>query len=96
MFAKVAEHLGVRFQYETTAAEEALPGDALTASRLASLAPDLRHPLAQALQRGDDEEAKAAAEQIRAHDAPLADALKRALDQCRLDELVSLLEQAAR
>jgi hypothetical protein len=70
--------------------------DALTAARLAALPSEVRLPLAGALAVGDDEQAKRAAEEVRVHDGPLAEALRQALEQCRLDELLGLLEQAER
>jgi predicted ATPase/signal transduction histidine kinase/DNA-binding LytR/AlgR family response regulator len=98
VFARVAELAGVQFLYDEEPA--AGPGDgmadALTAARLAALPSEVRLPLAGALAVGDDEQAKRAAEEVRAHDGPLAEALRQALEQCRLDELLGLLEQAER
>ncbi|MBL8112836.1 MAG: response regulator [Acidobacteria bacterium] len=94
LFEKVAE-LGVRFVYAAGDVPErvAPEGDVLTAVRLAALPRTLREPLAAALAGGDDEAARAAAEAVRAHDAPLADALDRAVRQYRFDDLLSLLEE---
>jgi len=94
LFGKVAE-LGVRFVYEAEAAVEieAPASNVLTVARLAALPRALREPLRAALAGGDDEAARAAAEVVRAHDGPLADALDGALHQYRFDDLLSLLEQ---
>jgi CheY-like chemotaxis protein len=97
LFEKVAE-LGVRFVYAAgDVPERAAPAsDVLTVARLAALPRTLREPLATARAGGDDEAARAAAEAVRAHDAPLADALDRAVRQYQFDDLLSLLGDGER
>jgi signal transduction histidine kinase/ActR/RegA family two-component response regulator len=95
VFEKLAEHLGVRFEYEeeSTGGGGASGAGVLTAERLGALPPELRSPLREALEIGDDEAASKLLVQIRSEDAPLADTLGEALSRFQVDELLSLLER---
>jgi signal transduction histidine kinase/CheY-like chemotaxis protein len=98
VFEKLADHLGVRFEYE---AEPAGGGGTpttgiLTVARLQALPDEFRSPLREALEIGDDEAASRAVVSIRAVDAPLGDALGEAIARFQVDELLSLLEKVGK
>jgi CheY-like chemotaxis protein len=98
MFEKLAEHLGARFEYDS----EIPPGNGggragvLTAERLESLAVELRRPLHEALQIGDDEAALKLVAGIRSADPALAEALAESISRFQVDELLNLLEELQR
>ena len=89
--------LGVRFEYDAApVARRDTPPAAgvLTAQRLAAVSEDRRERLHSAVKVGDDEAALLAAEEIRAEDAALAEALLKAIREFQLSRLLSLMEKA--
>jgi CheY-like chemotaxis protein len=101
----LAQHLGVRYVYESGGEERQpeLPkmrpgpepdsGDALTPSRLAALSPDLVADLQRATVQGRYAEMLAVAERIREHDAPLADKLTVLIEGFEYGRLLALIEK---
>lgn len=92
----LAEHLGLRFDYEPEDGLSSEPLDvaALSRERFARLPRPVLEELAAALGRGDVERAKRAVPQIREIDPELADELFGALRSYRLDAVLDLLDGA--
>src|SRR5205823_5007784 len=89
IFAKLAEHLGVRYRYEAES-PAALEGagedrdELLTRGRIAPLPGELVRALCEALLRGDVDEAQEVAGRVQAHDDPLGRALQAEIRAFRL------------
>ncbi len=94
IFAKLAEHLGVRYRYDDEGARRATDGAAalLTPERMAALPPERLRHLYEALNNGDVQAAAIAAERIDDDDAPVGRALLARIKQYRIEELIELLE----
>ena len=92
----LAEHLGLRFDYEPEDGftSEPLDVSALSRERFARLPRPVLEELADALGRGDVERAKRAVPQIREIDPELADELFGALRSYRLDAVLDLIDGA--
>jgi len=97
LFEKLAACLGVRYVYEAEeppSAPQAAAG-ALDPQRVARLPRPLRETLREAFQAGNFDAAEAAAEDVRAVDEGLAEALRTAAQQFRPDEALEALAGAA-
>jgi PAS domain S-box-containing protein len=102
LFEKLNQHLGVRFTYssdddEDETAPAVTPGarneEILTASALAQLPPAWVAELNQAANRLNAKAAQAVVEQIRNHNAPLANALGELIRTYRFDTILALMEE---
>jgi CheY-like chemotaxis protein len=96
VFAKIAEHLGIRFIYEDPApiasadrAAELRPAD------LSGLPAEWLASLRQAADEVDTEMASAAIERIRERDAALADSLADLVSNYRFDKLQLLIQEVS-
>ena len=102
IFAKVKEHLGVRYTYlEDADAEERASAEGIVASpldieSLAALPVEWADMLDQAVHQGDAEAAIAVADQIAVRDSGLADELKRLVRRYRFDEITDALSSIRR
>jgi CheY-like chemotaxis protein len=96
VFAKIAEHLGIRFIYEEPApiAGADRPAELLPAD-LAGLPAEWLASLRQAADEVDTEMASAAIERIRERDAALADGLADLVSNYRFDKLQLLIQEAS-
>jgi hypothetical protein len=100
LFATLAEHLGVRYDYE----EEALdasdeegagaggPGVVLTPDRIREIPDALVRELYDALVSGDTNTAARVAEQVGVHDAAVGRALAVEIRAFKIDEILALIE----
>jgi CheY-like chemotaxis protein len=93
IFEKVAEHLGVRFEYETDEADgDALPIETLTSARVASLPAAATEQLRRALMEGDVEAARDAVGRIAPSDPVVAAELESMLKGYRFEHILDLLD----
>jgi two-component system sensor histidine kinase/response regulator len=98
MFAKLAEHLGVRYVYETheKPVDESSAMDALAASgRLAALPAEWLAEMKAASIRGSPRTARGLVDRIRERDERVADLLDALVRDLALDEIVELIDRAA-
>jgi signal transduction histidine kinase len=98
IFEKLTAHLGARFRYEaaarpaTTAA--LVPVPAIAPERLASLGPEQRSSLRDAVTAGDREAAFRVADEIGSSDAALAADLRALIKAYRFDDIIELVGSA--
>jgi len=96
LFETLGAHLGVRFVHQQESAPSAPParaGNALSAERLTAVSAERREELREVLGMGDDEAASRVAEEIRAEDGELADALLKAIREYQFDQLLALMKK---
>ena len=95
IFERLRELLGVRFVYENGAGRRA-PSDPLpsetTRARIAAAPPAAVEQLRAAAARGSARRALEAVEEIRAHDAELADELAARLHDFAFDDILALID----
>ncbi len=93
---KIARHLGVRFTYEDTVADDDsfAPEPTVEVARLAAVPNDVLDRLRQAVTEGDVEEASRQTERVREHDDRLANALRSMVRAYRFDEIQELVDRA--
>jgi CheY-like chemotaxis protein len=90
----LTRRLGVRFVYEETEAQEREELDlSELRSRLSTLPPDLLANLERAATTGYIDQISDLVDQIRAHDAAVADALARLADDFEYVRIVSLIQE---
>jgi CheY-like chemotaxis protein len=95
LFAKLEEHLGVSYRYDTDEAGRAVEdasGDALTPERLGRIPAEQLRKLYDLLSIGDFEEATGVAESIQTLDDGLGRALLSEIKAFQFDRLLQLLE----
>jgi signal transduction histidine kinase/ActR/RegA family two-component response regulator len=96
IFAKIAEHLGVRFIYEDPQPAAAAEGTAdLRPADLAGLPAEWLSELRQAADEVDTALADTVIQRIRAHDAALADGLAELVANYRFDKLQLLIQEVS-
>ncbi len=97
LFDKVAQFLDLRLIFEDRApgGDDASPGGALTAERLARVSGPARERLREAVRLGDDQQARNAIDSIRDEDPELAAALAEALGEFRFDTLLRIVENVS-
>jgi CheY-like chemotaxis protein len=95
IFEVMAKHLGLKYVYE----EEPVAPDAgvktetqVTPQQLAALPGDIRNQLYQSAVELDEGRVLEIIEQIKAHDADIADALQTIVNQLEIHRLVKLLQ----
>ncbi|MCP4690330.1 MAG: response regulator, partial [Desulfobacterales bacterium] len=98
LFNLMAKRLGVRFLYEESKERRAgkageVDRSALTPGRMNALPDQWRDALKIAVERTDPAGSDAVIEQIRKHDAPLADALAKLVSRYRFDIIQELFEE---
>ncbi|MCK9396685.1 MAG: ATP-binding protein [Methylobacter sp.] len=91
IFDCMAKHLGVRFIYDEPVKDQNATGQLLNEQRLKRLPEALLAELQQATMSLDIEQSLAVIEQIRAIDAPLADALVERINQFDFEAVTKLL-----
>jgi signal transduction histidine kinase/CheY-like chemotaxis protein len=96
IFDRLAEHLGARFVYEgepqEARREEEPSSAALEGARLAAIPADLVARLHEALVLGNVRDARAVVDRVEAHDAALADDLRRLVRGYRFDEILDAID----
>jgi signal transduction histidine kinase len=97
LVAKIVEHLGVRFRYETAAtaasSSGAPPAPAVAPERFAGVGSEHRARLQAAVTAGDREAAFLVADEIAALDAALADDLRSLVKAYRFDDILDIVEE---
>ena len=98
IFEKLASHLGARFRYGEAPKRSATAPLALIPvvlpERLASLGPEQRSSLRDAVTAGDREAAFRVADEIGARDAALAADLRALIKAYRFDDIIELVGNA--
>jgi signal transduction histidine kinase/DNA-binding response OmpR family regulator len=96
IFAKIAEHLGIRFIYEDSPPPALAERPAeLRPADLAALPAEWRASLRQAADVIDTEAATTLIEQVREHNAGLADSLADLVSNYRFDKLQLLIQEVS-
>lgn len=91
IFACMTKHLGVRFIYDEPVNHKIVTQQVLNVQRLKQLPETLLSELQQAAMSLDVEQSQVVIEQIKAVDAPLADALAGRIDQFDFEAVTKLL-----
>ncbi len=94
----MSKHIGVKFVYEegqqvASSKEQIAEQEILTPETLAALPAEWLAALKQGAEETDVEVLFEVIEQIREHDAVIADALKRLAEDFEYDEILGLLQQ---
>ncbi|MGB3672487.1 MAG: PAS domain S-box protein [Phormidesmis sp.] len=94
IFDKMAQHLGLAYQYEDSDQTSKAPSPSLSSALLAQATPEWRHALTQAVLDLDDEQILSLASQLPHAQQTLAAALKQQTESLAYKQLLQMLQEA--
>jgi len=94
IFDKMAQHLGLAYQYEDDTQTSKAPSPSLSSALLAQAAPEWRYALTQAVLDLDDEQILSLALQLPPAQQSLAAALKQQTESLAYKQLLQMLQEA--